>query len=379
MASQNSQQCSLADLPTGTLVHVSSYLHPLSRALFAAALDYHDRDGRLNIIGDHYKNHMLDFGKIEKELASKLSDDDIRGVLLAINAIHGVRVLLLTNCINISGSGLEPLRGSTIIEQIDLSLVGELESPELDPDPPISCAEILPILYSIIEMQEEMEKSSLRHLIFPQKWRKERNTESDFHAFLDRYNELLCNQEESCFECNHDLILYEDTMIEMSTAEAKSEQYGTQYFTCYGCLEHYCPDCVEVDDEGDEIRCMSSLCSNCNRRYCFDCSRQRQCYRCDDSYCEDCTNQCSCCGRNVCPDCTVWRTCRNNCGVGNIWCGSVDDDFLMNTLLRCESCRVDYCVNCCKTDDRSVRFCDSYRRFLCGECRVMNKCSCIGC
>ncbi len=88
MASENSQQCSLADLPTGTLAHVSSYLHPLSRALFAAALDYHDPDSRMTIIGDHWeRTGILDFGEIERDLATKLSDDDIRGVLLAIKFI----------------------------------------------------------------------------------------------------------------------------------------------------------------------------------------------------------------------------------------------------------------------------------------------------
>ncbi len=65
----------------------------------------------------------LDFGQIEKELAAKLSDEDVRDALLHINAGNKLKILLLTNCTNITGAGTRPLYGSTTIEQLDLSLV----------------------------------------------------------------------------------------------------------------------------------------------------------------------------------------------------------------------------------------------------------------
>ena len=167
----------LSDLPTGALAHVSSFLAAPSRALFAVALN--SRDSNSAIAGDDWD--VLDFGEIEKDLATKISDEDIRCVLLSIDAVNNLKKLRLTNCINISGIGLEPLRGSTIIEQINLSLVGDHESPKLDPEPPISCAEVIPILDSIIQRGEDC---SLEYLQFPNEWRRERNTESDFHAFL---------------------------------------------------------------------------------------------------------------------------------------------------------------------------------------------------
>ncbi|KAK1734944.1 hypothetical protein QTG54_014404, partial [Skeletonema marinoi] len=122
MASESSQQRSMMYLSnlstTGALTHVSSYLAAPSRALFAVALN--SRDSSSAIVGDDWE--YLDFGHIEKDLAAKLIDDDIRDVLLSIDAINNLKRLRLTNCINISGVGLEPLRGSTIIQQIDLSL-----------------------------------------------------------------------------------------------------------------------------------------------------------------------------------------------------------------------------------------------------------------
>ena len=164
----------LSDLPTGALAHVSSYLAAPSRALFAVALNSRDVDSSSDIAGGCA---ALDFGDIEKDLAAKLSDEDIRWVLLSIDAVNNLKRLRLTNCIHITGVGLEPLRGSTIIQQIDLSLVGVHESCKLDSAPPISCAEVIPILDSIIERGEDC---SSEHLQFPNEWRKERKLNPTF-------------------------------------------------------------------------------------------------------------------------------------------------------------------------------------------------------
>eukprot|EP00985_Skeletonema_marinoi_P012336 scaffold5938_cov89-Skeletonema_marinoi.AAC.1 len=101
------------------------------------------RVSRSSIAGNDW--HTLDFGDIEKELAAKLTDDDICKILLHIDAAaQKVKILRLTNCINISGSGLASLRYSTSIEQIDLSLVEAHKSPILDPTPPLSCDQVVP-------------------------------------------------------------------------------------------------------------------------------------------------------------------------------------------------------------------------------------------
>ena len=115
----------LFDLPIGILEHTASFLAPISRASFAVALTDENNennptsDNNSSIAGNDWET--LDFGEVEKDLAAKLSDDDISDVLQYIDAVNTVKRLRLSNCTNISGSGLEPLRGSTIIEQIDLN------------------------------------------------------------------------------------------------------------------------------------------------------------------------------------------------------------------------------------------------------------------
>ncbi|KAL7537536.1 hypothetical protein ACHAXR_007895 [Thalassiosira sp. AJA248-18] len=73
------------------------------------------------------------------------------GVLACIDAGNHLQTLKLAGCVNITGRGLEPLRGSLVLEQIDLSLVGEHESPHIEPKPLISETEVLSILASIID------------------------------------------------------------------------------------------------------------------------------------------------------------------------------------------------------------------------------------
>eukprot|EP00984_Skeletonema_dohrnii_P028173 scaffold18068_cov78-Skeletonema_dohrnii-CCMP3373.AAC.1 len=115
----------LTDLPSGILAHAASFLAAPSKVLFAVALDGNSavspNERSSSIVGNQWD--ILDFGDTEKELAMKLNDYDIEKVLLCIDAVNKVKRLKLANCIHIAGAGLEPLRGSAIIEQIDLSLV----------------------------------------------------------------------------------------------------------------------------------------------------------------------------------------------------------------------------------------------------------------
>ena len=81
-------------------------------------------------LGDEWKsfdfgNLQLATGKRYAPFGGSLDNDDLRAVLLCIDAANNVESLKLTRCYNITGRGLEPLRGSKTLERIDLSLVGE--------------------------------------------------------------------------------------------------------------------------------------------------------------------------------------------------------------------------------------------------------------
>ena len=107
----------LGDLPIGILEHMASFLAAPSRALFSIALTI---DGNNNPPSENYSSiagsdwDTLDFGEIEKDLAAKLSDDDLNSFLRLIDAANTVKRLRLTNCTNITGVGLIPLQFSNV-------------------------------------------------------------------------------------------------------------------------------------------------------------------------------------------------------------------------------------------------------------------------
>ncbi|KAL7457731.1 hypothetical protein ACHAWC_009485 [Mediolabrus comicus] len=149
-------------LPCSALTHIASFLAVPSRALFAVAISTSYAElanaDRLAIVGTEW-NHILDFGDIEEEgLAAKLTDDHIRDVLLCVDAVNRVTRLMLTGCINVTGAGLEPLRGSLAFEQLDLSRTCRFT---ISPD------HVLPILDSIIDQ----ERCALKNVHFPRLWR----------------------------------------------------------------------------------------------------------------------------------------------------------------------------------------------------------------
>ena len=93
----------------------------------------------------------------------------INSALLCIDAVNKLKKLRITNCVNITGIGLEPLRGSAVIQQIDLSLTCDGEGPStLDLELSISFGIVLPILDSIIE------RGVVQHITLPRIWRDER-------------------------------------------------------------------------------------------------------------------------------------------------------------------------------------------------------------
>ena len=110
----------IGSLPSSALTHIASFLAVPSRALFAVALSITSEES-LAIVG-RTQCDILDFGEIHKDLAAKLTDDHIKDILLSVDAVNRVKRLRLTHCTNITGSCLEPLSGSEVIEQIDLSL-----------------------------------------------------------------------------------------------------------------------------------------------------------------------------------------------------------------------------------------------------------------
>ncbi|KAL7524213.1 hypothetical protein ACHAXR_001395, partial [Thalassiosira sp. AJA248-18] len=269
------------DLPDGALAHVASYLPEISKSVLAVALAAPSKswcefewDAQLPpvtykkvISSSEGQWEELDFAGIEESLASKLTDDDLKAILLCIDAKKILRKLKLGSLVNIIGQGLEPLQNSIVLEQIDLGIVHEGVEPKISQEP------ILPILASIVQQ----DCSSLKYIRLPKKWCEwwdwcdGRN--SELTRFLTDFNQLLESRLFNCAGCRglypHCPKINDDDQIGYGRNYGK--QYGIQNFTCYSCLRNFCHNKGLYLCYGNG--CDRGYCANCYdiNRACHDC------------------------------------------------------------------------------------------------------------
>ena len=356
----NTGPCYISGLPYSALVHVARYLAAPSRVLFAISMSR----GKLHqceqpsttanaILSSGVSDNAwecLDFSEIDKILASRLTDDDIKSVLVYIDSKHKLKRLNLCGCINITGVGLEPLRNSVVLDVIDLSLVGQHECPDIQPVPPLSESKVISILNSVIKA----DGSSLRYVLLPKKFRN--NPSKELDIFFTQYNQLLgsrddtkCSaRDENMNRCNQSIVTTGGVATEwIMTSRKKNdiEFYGTQSFTCSKCTNNICDDC---NDPRDDNHSYIEHCQKCERDYCLDCSEMLMCARCADYECTQCADMSECerCTRQTCEKCA--HGCER-CGIELcLGCDSCEDcDMLCCLECRYSRCTIDW-RNACR-------------------------------
>ena len=302
---------------------------------------------------------------------AKLLDDDIAAVLSCINAIKYLKKLKLAGCVSITGRGLEPLRGTVVLEWIDMILI-----PWRVRYKPKMCETIvLPILDSIIATHGNSLKNirlpklfhtygtEEQYLIGTNRWDpdsvEERTKQSSVNNFLERHAQNLRGHKLQCTKCCriHDLCnnnYYSDDPME-----------EVRIRSCYECLNFYCSD-YDDDCDGRVI-----FCHDCEKRtctacvplaecfYCVDagtvtcqkCRKQMQCEICMRNVCDRCHAECNYCNRKGCWECLDWMECEN------------------------EDCKNAHCGNCYEEGtDRDVKACESHEAYWfssrqCSSCR----------
>ena len=254
----------VTDMPDQLLKCVANYLPPPSQAIFAVALRAPSSSwcngtscpgGKSEWLCELCKWDVLDFEEIDKNHASKLDDDDVGAILMSINAKSRLERLKLAGLVNMSGKGLNPIRGSTKLKQIDLSLLGKYDASPPAETSNISETIIVPILRSIV-MEDGC---SLRQLQMPKKWCGYRNRSTDMNSLTQQYNNLL---HERSFECEGGT--HEAGECFETDGQDWIDSYCQQRFTCYKCLNNFC------DDPALEV--VLSFCERCRKSYCEECS-----------------------------------------------------------------------------------------------------------
>jgi len=378
-----SQSPGINDLPDNIFAEVAAFLPKPSRALLAVAMIAPSSEWRVSKRGrplsatsrailslsfplsrhHHLRGERqqsdgpwldLDFADLEEDLRTQLDDDDIRAILICINANKTLKVLKLTGCVNVIGHGLEPLRRSIALEQIDLSLVPQYESPIVEPIPAISEDAIVPILDSIVGTPG----NSLKQIQLPKKFREEGGERSlALYEFLEMYARLLERRLATCSKCARVLNRNRGSERGWLHKNCNSPWYGLQNYTCYQCTKHFCYSCADEDDNGDILRwclncekeycatCVLSFeCVGCSANICNGCKALRNCARCGRACCKDCLYECKACHRTGCGDCINYLQCWGRyCQKAH--CEDCFDDKDLNVSL-CTSCGACFCPDC---------------------------------
>ena len=269
-----------------------------------------------------------------------MSDDDLKSVLVVIDAKNNLKTLKLTGCGGIFGYGLKPLKSSIVLERIDLSRTEAYTKPVIGMHTTMNLNTILPILYSIVNKTG----NSLKHIQLPLRWRMEK--QPALKEFMQAYNLHLINDanltctmtRRSLDETVFDRLSYQNNALicgnEVEGARLKrgKKQFGIQSSTCYNCLAFACSD-------HEECKSMIDFCGGCDKYYCRSCVKVWHCTTCKKSRCDRCEEKdslCYTCGKVKCRGCAEY-------------------------IGRCHHCHEKLCIDC------------GYVPFRCAHCPEVHK------
>ena len=240
------------------------------------------------------------------------------------------------------------MRGSTVLEQIDISLVGKHEEPEIKPVPKISPEAVVPILDSIISTNG----CSFKHIQCPVKWWRGFWDDNASQGFKDRYNRYMNELGLICVECN--------TRARNRNEEWLSYCLENRKAVCYECFDPICKNCARFDDR-------AVFCGHCRKNYCAGCApTSMRCSECGVAKCRGCLSSCG--DMKVCDDCEA--SCCDNCILACAGCNGTRC-FDCRPYFRCggDDCEKANCVNCYDGEEYDVKPCTKCNENYCSDCK----------
>ena len=257
------------------------------------------------------------------DLSGKTIDDfQLQAFLSHINAKNKTKWLSLAGCLNVDGRGLAPLRGSTVLENIDLRVRGSL---------PLSKGTlgfrfgesglredyVANILFSMLPEEQDLgawlsegKQMQLRRVAIRPMQFEEYNPALN----RERYNPAL-----RCFFQYHD-----------------TSRRFLPPLDPRNCTNNFCDLCFVQTCKSEEISCPK-----CNKHYCFECAMPPMCMECPRVLCQWCSNvvECAGCKKKSCA--MHGYECCGGCD--KVFCQECDE----SNLEHCMVCNEFYCTTEC--------------------------------
>lgn len=282
--------------------------------------------------GTHWMWREIDFGLIDARKTAKLTDPQLAALLRRVNAKHCTRVLRLTGCTQIRGAGLDPLRGSCALEEIDLRLEWSHRGNSFGP-PGFDERRVFRILSSLSPINSQARTLKRGTFSSPNslglslvKIRRQRESDSFFDSYSEETTEFFLSfhaalqdqaiaRRTKCGFC-HEVIAEnhseEDMWWVMSSCYCEyCRKYSCQTGACP--LSGFCRDCSLQCCQCVDLACPSPkndgirACMECHRGMCFNCNYYHHgsqfCHGCSEVFCKTCAPEsmdfCESCDQGV--------------------------------------------------------------------------------
>ena len=264
----------------------------------------------------------LTFEDVEESVAARLTDGDISGILVCIDAVNNLKLLRLSRCTNVRGDGLAPLRGSVVLEKIDLSIVSVEHESLTGETPIISIGATVPILQSIISTAG----NALFAIHLPSVWH-DRQSKKLCQVLGDLPQTCTRNINNLVWNGNH-LILSGEKCSKWTGID--DDEIGQTVFFYIRKVSMDCSDCggdwyltthttngtndLAITSERNaglrSCSCGLILCNKCVYEY-----NLNTCAVCKEIKCQSSCGlfHCQFCDRYLCEDCGEKVTCENLC------------------------------------------------------------------
>jgi len=171
----------------------------------------------------------------------------------------------------LAGHGLEPLRGSVVLEHViagDTTYIYHRSDKKV-----LSHLAVIPILDSIVSTAG----NSLRELSLPLRWNLEEiRNEQPLSGFYAKFNQIMLTKEVKCVRCPVLCAI------------------GNHENSCQICFKRICATCDEPDEDDwndpDEQPFIKS-CNHCNMHMCGVCGQHHRCSQCNSVFCAICAKE----------------------------------------------------------------------------------------